>query len=325
VGKGSANFTTLHNLAIGESCAEGSAQTSTVRTPRREHHTMHHQGRWRKVLCKLIAAAGLFSSAGCLSFIHPVEPAPAELAGACRELPHCCRNHVHIFLVHGLDPLDSANLSGLCKHMHELGFNNTHYGQLYHAWFLEKEIRRVHHEDAEARFVLIGFSFGANVVRSITQHVKDEGIRVDLLVYLGGNTLDNVPYDRPDNTGHIVNILASGCIWNGAWLDGATNIHETDVWHFGSPCHPETVEILNEHLLALAASVPAPTPTLMRPTDDEPTPRPVMPPAVSQHRDDWDFLKPVSRLRETPPAKDGDGQAPAPDNKKPTKEKVAMR
>jgi hypothetical protein len=281
---------------------------------------MQPQGRWACVLGQFVVALGLVSSAGCLSFLNPVDKSPVDVVTACRELPKCCKNHIYVFIVHGLDPLDSANLSGLCKHINNLGFHNTYYGQLYHAWTFDKEIRRIHHEDCEAHFVLIGFSFGANVVRSLTQSVYDEGIRVDLLVYLGGNTLDNVPYDRPDNAGHIVNILASGCIWNGAWLDGATNIHETDVWHFGSPSHLRTIQTLDDHLLALAASVAAPATDLMKPADDEPTPRPVMPPAVSK-KDEWDFLKPVSRLREKP----AEGQAPAPAEKKPVKEKVAMR
>src|SRR5262249_48840378 len=100
----------------------------------------------------------------------------------------------------------------------------------------------------------------------------------------------------------------------------ATNIHLTDVWHFGSPCHPRTLQMLDDHLLALAASVPAPAPDSMKPAEDEPTPHPVMPGAASK-KDEWDFLKPVSRLRERP----ADEPAPPPAEKKPIKEKIAMR
>jgi len=287
---------------------------------------MQQQGRWTRTLGGLILALGLSTSAGCMSFLHPVDPTGPELVAACRELPKCARDHVYVFIIHGMDPLDFANLEGLCKYMHDLGFNNTYYGQLYHTWQIEKDIRRIYHEDPEARFALIGFSFGANMVRSVTQHVNNEGIRIDLLVYLGGNTLDNVPADRPDNTGQIVNILASGCIWNGAWLDDAINEHETDVWHFGSPTHPRTLQILNEQLIVVASTVPVPAEPTKIPSTPEPTPREVMPPAVSKN-DAWDFLKPVSRLKELPADKTTDSPPPAdtPDKKTPVKEKIAMR
>src|SRR5439155_11479436 len=116
---------------------------------------------------------------------------------------------VHVFLIHGMDPLDFANLSGVRDYIQSLGFIKTHYGQLYHLWEFKKELRRVHEEDPEARFVLIGFSFGANMVRELANAVKQDGIVIDLLVYLGGNTLENTPPNRPDHVLHIVNILAS--------------------------------------------------------------------------------------------------------------------
>jgi hypothetical protein len=108
-----------------------------------------------------------------------------------------------------------------------------------------------------------------------------------------------VPADRPENTTTIVNILACGCIWNGAQMDGAINLEESDVFHFGSPRHPRTLEILTNELTELAASVPfvenqEPQPATI--LGEEPTPRPVKR-TVPQKQDEWDFLKPVSRVR----------------------------
>jgi hypothetical protein len=201
-------------------------------------------------------------------------------------------------MVHGLDPFDYANLSGVRDYLHSLGFNQTYYGQLYHGGHFDREIRRLRREDPESRFVLIGFSLGANVVRDLAHEVNSEDIRIDLLVYLGGNTLEDIPEDRPENAEHIVNILACGCIWNGAWLEGAENIYEDDVFHFGSPTHTHTLEVLTREILHVAASVPV-IQQLDQPRaafDEEPTPRPVNHDA-SAARDDWDFLKPVSRLQ----------------------------
>jgi hypothetical protein len=199
-----------------------------------------------------------------------------------------------------MDPFDYANLEGLRDYLHRLGFNKTYYGQLYHTWHFQRELCRIHQEDPYAHFVLIGFSFGANMARNIAQGAKEHGIRIDLLVYLGGNTLKNIPRDRPENVGQIINILASGCIWNGAWLDDAVNVHEIDVWHFGSPTHPQTLELLSRQLSLIACAVPImepPEPKPMPTLEEEPTPRPVQT-TVSAKRDEWDFLKPTSRLSE---------------------------
>jgi hypothetical protein len=263
---------------------------------------MTQQGSWLRLLGRALLAAGLLSGSGCLSFVHPVDPPLHDLVGSCQELPQCCRDHVYVFLIHGMDPLDLANLAGLNKYFRQLGFHQTYYGQLYHTGYFKKEIRRVHQEDPEARFVLVGFSFGANCVRSVAQAVKTDGVHIDLLVYLGGNTLDNIPEDKPENAVQIVNILASGCIWNGAWMDEAINIHETDVWHFGSPTHPRTLEVLTEELFAVASTVPVVDPPVYKGPvlQGEPTPRPVEAPTETR-RDEWDFLKPVTHLPAAPP------------------------
>ncbi len=301
----------------------GNSRTPTGRAQAAllEHRAMGRQGVWRQVLGCWLLAAGLSGAPGCMSSLHRLEPTLPELKASCRELPKCCRDHVYIFIIHGLDPLDYANLAGVRDYFHELGFKQTYFGQLYHTSSFNKEIRRIHREDPEARFVLIGFSFGANMVRSLTQDVKDEGIHIDLLVYLGGNTLKNVPQDRPDNAGRIVNILASGFIWNGAWLDGADNIHETDVWHFGSPAHPRTMQVLTENLSAVASSVPVMEPAEPKAlSDEEPTPRSVTTPAAGQ-RDAWDFLKPVSNLPQAPEP----SQQIGPTHSPPSADQAAMK
>ncbi len=130
--------------------------------------------------------------------------------------------------------------------------------------------------------MLVGFSFGANAVRYLANSVRDDHIPIDLLVYFGGNTLNNEAYDQPDNAVRIVNVLASGAIWNGAWMDRAENIHETDVFHFGSPSHPYSIETLARELAVVAGHVEV--------VDDGPPPPP---PATGQ----WDFLKPVAHLK----------------------------
>ncbi len=208
---------------------------------------------WRSTVLRGLVSAALVSSTGCMSYLHPIPPIAPEVVSSCKtELSPCARSHVYVFFVHGLDPLDYANLSGVRDYVNELGFPKTYYGQLYHKSHFEKEIRTIHADDPEAHFVLVGFSMGAAVVRSMANSAKEEGIAIDLLVYLGGNTLGNKERDQPDNVARVVNILATGCIFNGAWMDRAENLNLTDVYHFGSPTHPETLALLTRELSAIA-------------------------------------------------------------------------
>jgi hypothetical protein len=264
---------------------------------------MMQQGRWQRVLGHCLLALLLAGGTGCKSFLHPVDATSVEWSQACQEVPKCCRDHVYVFLIHGMDPFDWANLSGLRDHLHSLGFNKTYYGQLYHTSYFSSEVRRIHQEDPEARFVLIGFSFGANMVRNMAHAAKEAGIDIELLLYLGGNTLENTPKDRPANALRLVNVLAHGYIWNGTQFDDGENISEEDVWHFGSPTHPRTLQALTRDLFEIASSVPIVEtiqPNQVPGSEEEPTPRAVMPRAAAAGSE-WDFLKPVSQLRIGPP------------------------
>jgi hypothetical protein len=244
---------------------------------------MNAQLRCARLLIFGLLAAACLSSSGCIWGLHSIEPPPPEVHTVCKAYPPCCRDHVYIFIVHGMDPCDWANLAGLCNYVQELGFHKTYYGQMYHTWKFDKEIRRIHAEDPSARFVLVGFSFGANMVRYLANSARTDGIPIDLLVYFGGNTLKNEAYDQPNNVCRIINILASGCIWNGAWMDRAENIYEPDRWHFGTPSHPHSVDLLTHELAVVAGHVQV--------VEEGPAPPP------ASHPGEWDFLKPVSRLK----------------------------
>jgi hypothetical protein len=236
-----------------------------------------------------------------MPFLNPVGPPTKEHLSQSAYVPQAARSHVHIFFIHGMDPFDWANLSGVRDYLQGLGYIKTHYGQIYHVWQFEKEMRQVHKEDPDARFVVIGFSFGANTACKVANDVAADGIAIDLLVYLGGNTLKDCPEDKPANAVHIVNILATGFIWNGDHLEGADNLSYGDVWHFGSPTHLKTLDVLARELCTVAARVPvvlneAPP---WHPWEEAPTPRPIVPQKAGP-RDEWDFLEPAKPAETAP-------------------------
>src|SRR5438876_10377468 len=100
-----------------------------------------------RLLSALALAALVVPAGGCLGgLLNPIGPEAREREGRTCPLPQGCRNHVYVFLIHGADPLDFANLSGVRDHLTREGYIKTCYGQMYHTpWFVH-EVRRIHKE-----------------------------------------------------------------------------------------------------------------------------------------------------------------------------------
>ena len=240
------------------------------------------------------AIAGTLAASGCASCLHPVAAPPPEAAAQCAAMPQACRNHVYIFLIDGPDPIDLANLGGVRDALISLGYIKTYCGECWHTGYFIDEIRRIHREDESARFVVMGFSLGANAARDVAVGVQGDGAPIDLLVYCGGVGLSNDPKNRPENAGRVVHILAKGADAAGAALDGADNVEFSDVYHFGSPTHPYTIRLLARELTEVAARVPLIDPYPA--ADAGPEEGPAPPAAAARQtlpRDEWDFLKPA--------------------------------
>jgi len=257
-----------------------------------------------------ILAAGLLAgSSGCMSFLHPVDPSARENAQFCMDLPQYSRSHVYIFLIHGLDPFDYADLHGVRDYLNGVGFSKVYYGQLYHTPFFEKELVRLHREEPKARFVVIGFSVGASMARDVALAAKEQGVSIDLLVYLCGTALFEGDRGRPENVRRVVNILPQ-VQWNAdSFPEEIETIREKGIWHFAAPTHPQTLETLAHEIAAVAGEVGVPTlqsADAIPSVGKEPTPRPVQG-KVKTSADVWDFLKPVSRLQ---PSEESEKPAP---------------
>jgi len=158
-------------------------------------------------------------------------------------------DHLHIFLVNGLDPLRFGNLAGLGDRLQERGFHHTYYGELTHVRRFQEMIRQIHHHDPLARFALIGFSLGANRVCELARSLQDDGITIDMVVFLSGNHwLGGLPNERPENVGRVINIRASGCLKFTGRRDWAENHQLKSTRHFGTPARDETLDLVTEAL-----------------------------------------------------------------------------
>jgi hypothetical protein len=213
----------------------------------------------------------LVATFGLGTMLHPLqEPAVVPVPTWCEGLP-CHKDHVYIFAVNGLNPLCLGNFNGLCRYLRKQGFEKTSFGQLYTSHTFAARIREVRKCDPDARIVLIGFSMGANYVKWIANALAHDCVKVDLLVYLVGDTVPNTPASHPPNVCRVVNVRGKGLIltggdflFNGSDIDGARNCR-VECRHILAPSRRETLELLMEELLPLAyqpcaASAPAPQP-----------------------------------------------------------------
>ena len=168
------------------------------------------------------------------------------------------KDHVYIFAINGLDPLCLGNFNGTCRYLQAQGFPNARFGQLHSSHTFEREIRAVRASDPCAHIVLIGYSFGCNYCRFIANDLARDGIPVDLLAYVAGDTIMDKPRSFPPNVGRVLNITAHGCIiygsdltFMGYELTGARN-QRLDVLHLQVPSQRETITLLLEELCAVA-------------------------------------------------------------------------
>lgn len=201
-----------------------------------------------------------------LGYLHPLQLPSSSLRDRALAMPCWKRDRVHTFLVNGLDPLWWGNLNGTGSYLRWCGFANTHCVQLTEVQACRKAIRQLRQARPDARIVLLGYSLGANCVRWLAHQLRHDGVRLDLLVYLGGDTIFDGPRSRPSNCDRVLNVRAHGLIplgydafFNGDDLTGAANVR-LEARHICLPSDRKALELLLRELVVLAESVAEPVP-----------------------------------------------------------------
>jgi hypothetical protein len=192
------------------------------------------------------------------SLTQPIqEPASSPLRAVSGQ------DHVYIFAINGLDPLCLGNFNGACRYLQSRGYANVRFGQLHSSHTFDREIRAVWASDPCAHIVLIGYSFGCNYCRFIANDLARDGIPIDLLAYVAGDTIMDTPRSHPSNVDRVLNITAHGCFiygsdltYMGYELTGARN-QRLNVLHLQVPSQRETITLLLEELSAVANRDPS--------------------------------------------------------------------
>lgn len=199
---------------------------------------------------------------GDLSGLHPIETPKPHVELLAHSVPQEDKDRTHLFFINGLDPYYLANFRGQCQYMKSLGYNKCYCGQMNHVGLFRQKIQQIRKDESQANIVLVGYSFGANSVRTLANQLKEDGIRVDLLIYLGGDTIKDVDTSRPENVTRVVNINGHGSILlgydlfiKGSDIQGAVN-HRLDARHFLLPTRAAAAELLVKHVVELAPNAP---------------------------------------------------------------------
>jgi hypothetical protein len=249
----------------------------------------------RQILGALILAGASIGGPGCMALDPKPIPLAPECTAACTDVPCQCRGKVYVFLISGFDPLDIDRVGDFRKALVRSGFTKVYDGQFYHDRFFAQEMRRLASEEPDARFVVVGFSLGADVAVSLADYVGKQGIPIALLASVDPYWWSSAPSKTPPNVQQVMNIHGERLFMPQTASAGA-EIQIPETFPTNITANPLTVESLARALAGIAGALPAPAPSPEpQLADEEPTPRPVA--RSGKPADAWDFLKPIASLR----------------------------
>jgi hypothetical protein len=200
-----------------------------------------------------------------------VDHCPTPLATALDQ-PACCRNRVWFFLLGDFHPCHQ--LEDLRAQLIDAGYIKVYRGQLYHLWHFADELKKIHHADPTARFVIVGQGGSASAARDLACRACQMGIDIDLFVYL-----DDVGAQGPVPARHIIAI--HGDKGEGTGTGAEASYCLADAGHAGAAGHPETLKVILRYVEPITASIPVVEYRDETDADE-----------VPPHHDDWDFLQP---------------------------------
>jgi len=240
----------------------------------------------------VLAAVGtaVLVSAGCTSCprkayaecLRPVEDVTAIAPARAR---------VNVFLMNGLDPLQVGGLHCLKDEILAAGFPKVYYAQRYDREWYRRELHRLHREDPDNRFVLIGYGTAADQLRQLACQVAGEGVPLDMVLFIdpAGENADLTSAAFPS-------LVIRSQHWRlSPYLQPTESLTVHGIRHPGINCSPATVQQVVSILAESARRVPVfNKPVECVPVIDptKPVPRPDTPKVMPPLPPEWRFLCP---------------------------------
>jgi hypothetical protein len=191
--------------------------------------------------------------AGCASMCHPMQPAGPDVAARCLSLQPAQHDRVHIFVINGLDPFHITNATGFAQYLRDLGFHDVQFSMMWTSGKFAERIRALKAAEPSARVVIIGYSMGVCFARKLAQRVQEQGITVDLLLFLDAYTFNNYPEHSPADGTRIVNMMTEPRGFLGSTpLAGIPNYEFIGVRHYFVPTTQCIVERVVREITDLA-------------------------------------------------------------------------
>jgi hypothetical protein len=242
-----------------------------------------------------LVLTALVGGPGCMGLYPKRIPIDPACEAQCCDLPCACRGKVYIFLMSGLDPLDLDHVRDCRETLIRAGFTKVYNGQCYHDSYFAKEMHRIALAEPDAKFVVVGFSLGADEAVSLAESVGHYNIPVTLLASVDPYRLSTAPTKQPANVQQVMRVHGEPLVLGNRSTPGL-DVAILETFPSSVTDHPLTMEALMHSLIEIAGSVPKPAaPPTRQLAQDGPTPRPVS--RADRPRDGWDFLKPVADLR----------------------------
>ncbi|MFO0939087.1 MAG: hypothetical protein U0798_21515 [Gemmataceae bacterium] len=183
------------------------------------------------------------------------------------------RSKVVAVLVGPEATLDPAGLGTMAKRLNDAGFARVYHGGIVLGDWLNGEIKRIHSDDPDTKFVLVGYDLGARMAREMACQLSLDGIPVNSLVLLDPRGVESVG-NLPDYC-HVTIIRSHG--WMKGTFPGSLDTTVPGVGHFDLPTHVETVATVAGVLESTASQIPTLNPLYV-------------PNRPARLGSDWDFL-----------------------------------
>ncbi len=138
---------------------------------------------WKRNTAWLILISSLSAACGCLqtrtacydTCLKPVEEVYSRAPA---------RAKVYTFLFNGADPLDCTGMKSLEHQIVSAGYPKLYYAQRFDGDWYETEIHRLHRDDPQNRFVLVGLGLACNQMHQLAAKVTLAGIELDQVIEL---------------------------------------------------------------------------------------------------------------------------------------------
>lgn len=196
----------------------------------------------------LAIAAILLGSTGCLSCGHHCHQY-ARTAGPENDIPTVQRNGVYVFAMSSLNPVSMVALDTLREQLSQQGYAKVATGQTIHALWMASEMRRIHEDEPDAVFVVMGFESAASAASRLAEKAQAEGLPVaGVVVITSGETSATA-------SPHIRTLAIGPGSSESGHLE---SVPVTDVASFGLATDTRTVQAIGRLLGDAAGTVPLP-------------------------------------------------------------------